>query len=128
MLVCFCKQKTAYEMRISDWSSDVCSSDLPGLQGAPFLLVQAREGFSLEGDVDQVARRVVGPAVVAARESLRVAGIRAADAHAAVAALVQEYSDAAVLLPHEPDGVRSEERRLGKEWAGQGKSRWTQFH
>src|SRR3546814_8207202 len=25
---CFVKQKTAYEMRISDWSSDVCSSDL----------------------------------------------------------------------------------------------------
>src|SRR3546814_1511582 len=24
----FCKQKTAYDMRISDWSSDVCSSDL----------------------------------------------------------------------------------------------------
>src|SRR3546814_2974226 len=24
----FCKQKTAYEIRISDWSSDVCSSDL----------------------------------------------------------------------------------------------------
>src|SRR3546814_238459 len=30
-LLCFCfKQKTAYEMRISDWSSDVCSSDLRG--------------------------------------------------------------------------------------------------
>src|SRR3546814_5408582 len=34
VLCCFCsgffffKQKTAYEMRISDWSSDVCSSDL----------------------------------------------------------------------------------------------------
>src|SRR3546814_8440504 len=30
MLICFFffKQKTAYEMRISDWSSDVCSSDL----------------------------------------------------------------------------------------------------
>src|SRR3546814_9092271 len=27
-VVDFCKQKTAYEMRISDWSSDVCSSDL----------------------------------------------------------------------------------------------------
>src|SRR3546814_3543690 len=27
----FCKQKTAYEMRISDWSSDVCSSDLAGI-------------------------------------------------------------------------------------------------
>src|SRR3546814_14519974 len=29
MIVFFFKQKTAYEMRISDWSSDVCSSDLP---------------------------------------------------------------------------------------------------
>src|SRR3546814_7502161 len=32
----FFKQKTAYEMRISDWSSDVCSSDLsrgPGMIG-----------------------------------------------------------------------------------------------
>src|SRR3546814_1026319 len=28
----FFKQKTAYEMRISDWSSDVCSSDLPRLR------------------------------------------------------------------------------------------------
>src|SRR3546814_4637188 len=28
LLVVFFKQKTAYEMRISDWSSDVCSSDL----------------------------------------------------------------------------------------------------
>src|SRR3546814_10453159 len=28
MLFVFFKQKTAYEMRISDWSSDVCSSDL----------------------------------------------------------------------------------------------------
>src|SRR3546814_5756241 len=42
----FFKQKTAYEMRISDWSSDVCSSDLFALatdiaewlvrQGVPF--------------------------------------------------------------------------------------------
>src|SRR3546814_3900413 len=30
----FFKQKTAYEMRISDWSSDVCSSDLQ--EGAAF--------------------------------------------------------------------------------------------
>src|SRR3546814_5690332 len=28
MFIFFFKQKTAYEMRISDWSSDVCSSDL----------------------------------------------------------------------------------------------------
>src|SRR3546814_4805377 len=30
LLFFFFKQKTAYEMRISDWSSDVCSSDPPG--------------------------------------------------------------------------------------------------
>src|SRR3546814_6769539 len=34
----FFKQKTAYEMRISDWSSDVCSSDLTSFEiGAPRL-------------------------------------------------------------------------------------------
>src|SRR3546814_3082714 len=32
MLCFFFKQKTAYEMRISDWSSDVCSSDLAGVE------------------------------------------------------------------------------------------------
>src|SRR3546814_3320182 len=31
VLFFFFKQKTAYEMRISDWSSDVCSSDLAAL-------------------------------------------------------------------------------------------------
>src|SRR3546814_10170994 len=31
-LLFFFKQKTAYEMRISDWSSDVCSSDLDALE------------------------------------------------------------------------------------------------
>src|SRR3546814_5555265 len=35
MFFFFFKQKTAYEMRISDWSSDVCSSDLDRAQ-APF--------------------------------------------------------------------------------------------
>src|SRR3546814_7885245 len=33
MFFFFFKQKTAYEMRISDWSSDVCSSDL--IEGSP---------------------------------------------------------------------------------------------
>src|SRR3546814_9612698 len=36
----FFNQKTAYEMRISDWSSDVCSSDLPCLA-----LIQPYRGF-----------------------------------------------------------------------------------
>src|SRR3546814_4830056 len=35
----FFKQKTAYEMRISDWSSDVCSSDLSTLTKAPIWVI-----------------------------------------------------------------------------------------
>src|SRR3546814_4127884 len=35
----FFKQKTAYEMRISDWSSDVCSSDLAALADGPMSVV-----------------------------------------------------------------------------------------
>src|SRR3546814_4876869 len=34
LVLFFFKQKTAYELRISDWSADVCSSDLPELSGA----------------------------------------------------------------------------------------------
>src|SRR3546814_7737987 len=40
LVIFLCKQKTAYKMRISDWSSDVCSSDLLGttrLHRAEFL-------------------------------------------------------------------------------------------
>src|SRR3546814_3090297 len=35
----FFKQKTAYEMRISDWSSDVCSSDLRGIGNGMSLII-----------------------------------------------------------------------------------------
>src|SRR3546814_16320232 len=41
----FFKQKTAYDMRISDWSSDVCSSDLPARQIAlPHLHISGKHG------------------------------------------------------------------------------------
>src|SRR3546814_5811911 len=45
VLFSFFKQQTAYEMRISDWSSDVCSSDLHGdaaLAGDPEALLDQR--------------------------------------------------------------------------------------
>src|SRR3546814_3963235 len=46
----FFKQKTAYEMRISDWSSDVCSSDLYDMRIAePFKLPGGPTGFDLWG-------------------------------------------------------------------------------
>src|SRR3546814_11469861 len=40
MFFFFFKQKTAYEMRISDWSSDVCSSDVGALHGLGGITVE----------------------------------------------------------------------------------------
>src|SRR3546814_7345001 len=42
----FFKQKTAYEMRISDWSSDVCSSDLWLLIAGALLLIACLRGLA----------------------------------------------------------------------------------
>src|SRR3546814_3459296 len=70
ILFFFFKQKTAYEMRISDWSSDVCSSDLPadhggGLEGilGPFLeLIDAGHDHALDraGNLEANAARSGG--------------------------------------------------------------------
>src|SRR3546814_5308363 len=62
-LCCFSRRKTAYEMRISDWSSDVCSSDLrfarqPGAdrrRQPPRLLLAMREA---SGNIGAEARGI----------------------------------------------------------------------
>src|SRR3546814_1535322 len=76
MLLSFCcmffffKQKTAYEMRISDWSSDVCSSDLFDLDGTTLQILDVINPFKgytklrteevqLRADFDRV-RGVIG--------------------------------------------------------------------
>src|SRR3546814_4362797 len=58
-MIFFFKQKTAYEMRISDWSSDVCSSDLPpGLGKTTLSNVIANElGVSLRTTSGPVIER-----------------------------------------------------------------------
>src|SRR3546814_7361321 len=50
-VVFFFKQKTAYEMRISDWGSDVCSSDLSTGRSA-VAAVADRAGVALENERD----------------------------------------------------------------------------
>src|SRR3546814_4751848 len=65
----FFKQKTAYEMRMSDWSSDVCSSDLDldaaahdDVLAAPDEAIEARQ-IAIAGDLEQVAGPVAPPLV-----------------------------------------------------------------
>src|SRR3546814_6890754 len=72
--IVFFKQKTAYEMRISDWSSDVCSSDLPGLlRGQPEIARRQHdrdgEGFEpLSRRFSDRQRRLQRPLPSAGRE------------------------------------------------------------
>src|SRR3546814_14636558 len=73
----FFKQKTAYEMRISDWSSDVCSSDLPGQTGrfAPTGLAGDTVPFTVR-QITSVTSSVDG------QNRFRVADELAGDRHA----------------------------------------------
>src|SRR3546814_13647365 len=89
MLVFFFKQKTAYEMRISDWSSDVCSADLTGERraGAHYTPpeVSRRVAAMALGSPGAGARRVVdmscggGALLLAAGDALVAAGADPAD-------------------------------------------------
>src|SRR3546814_18945854 len=100
----FFKQKTAYEMRISDWSSDVCSSDL---------LVKAdRDGEILLEVSDAV------------RESL----IADMDRHEILAAAEALDADELADLVEDLPTARSEERRDGKECVSKCRCRWSPYH
>src|SRR3546814_2670315 len=61
----FFKQKTAYEMRISDWSSDVCSSDLHRLASNHAAFAH----FLVAGIKDQIRERLVEAALGKGRQA-----------------------------------------------------------
>src|SRR3546814_11755437 len=77
--VFFFKQKTAYEMRISDWSSDVCSSDLARRRRAGHAarprLAADRAADRRPGRADDPASRRQPLAVRAAARGLAVLGL-----------------------------------------------------
>src|SRR3546814_9549239 len=70
LILFFLKQKTAYELRISDWSSDVCSSDLAAaISQAPHRLrgelhLGGQDHFYLEGQVSLAEPREDGDMMV----------------------------------------------------------------
>src|SRR3546814_17770457 len=70
-------QKTAYEVRISDWSSDVCSSDLPGLHRRRQVPPRFAIGAGQQGDtgIEQLPGHVLAiePRAAAAGERQRLA-------------------------------------------------------
>src|SRR3546814_3989852 len=100
----FFKQKTADELRISDWSSDVCSSDLFAGCAAPLFglldLVECKQGALDAADLAQCQGQAIGPWIGAE--------------------------------PFQHDrcthDARSEERRVGKACGSTCRYRWSPYH
>src|SRR3546814_3226410 len=71
LFVFFFKQKTAYEMRISDWSSDVCSSDLirKGAMDAVLRYAATQASADLTVAVERIAKSGGTPLVVSVDRS-----------------------------------------------------------
>src|SRR3546814_7736524 len=110
----FFKHKTAYDRRISDWSSDVCSSDRPaeqsvgqgtGLSGKQFAPAAQSRGLRRTG---ALAGATGGCRAQQSALPGRVGVARRAFACRAAA--------------------RSEERRVGKECVSTCRSRWSPYH
>src|SRR3546814_19769118 len=110
-------------MRISDWSSDVCSSDLPEAHyTAPMskalplhvIVLAAGQGTRMKSAQPKVLQRLGGRPmlghVIDAARSLDAAGVH-------------------VVIGHGADAVRrSEERRVGNECVSTCRSRWSPEH
>src|SRR3546814_12493061 len=117
----FFKQKTAYEMRISDWSSDVCSSDLTAL-----VQLQRRTDHDdrTARVVDALAEQVLAETTLLALDHVgkrfQRALVGASDRTAATAVVDQRVDR---ILQHAPfiahDDVR---RRHEPKRVGEGKS------
>src|SRR3546814_5442655 len=104
VLFFFFKQKTAYEMRISDWSSDVCSSDLDG---------------------QRADRATVGTAIANERRASDTGNIEEVPHtphQGEVGGNVFIDADIRIVVG------RSEERRVGKECVSTCRSRWSPYH
>src|SRR3546814_13009071 len=109
----FFKQKTGYEMRIRDWSSDVCSSDLAADLAA---CMQHRGVFAPREGVADLGQAVFGQLLRKGHRHLAGAGQRTGPA------LGQQILD---LQPVVVCHGRSDERRVGKECGRTCRSRWS---
>src|SRR3546814_14272943 len=113
-------------MRISDWSSDVCSSDLPVGGGEIHLRLRRGQLFAgPEGEDPRVLEKAADDALHLDRLAQSGhSGPQAADA-------AYDATDRHPGLRGPVEGVddpRSEERRVGKECVSTCSSRWSPYH
>src|SRR3546814_9763595 len=103
----FFKQKTAYEMRISDWSSDVCSSDLSPTARSRALVTGATRPGTVAGEF--IRNVALFKSFMVSHTYLHMSRMMAQRGLAGKA-------------------KRSEERRVGKECVSTCRSRWSPYH
>src|SRR3546814_2130676 len=103
----FFKQKTAYEMRISDWSSDVCSSDL-------IVRIEQLYPFPADPLIARLRRMVNLEEAIWAQEEPKNNGAWF---------FVEPFIEQCLA-----QADRSEERRVGKECVSTCRSRWSPYH
>src|SRR3546814_14815314 len=132
--VFFFKQKTAYEVRISDWSSDVCSSDLaPAVVGSSRATSGGRLSWRKAGPTVRTAegsgRRCAGaearPTIRQIRRFIITAPELPRFTHFGRfrALPTSKYRDTLFIVER-----RSEERRVGKGCVSTCRSRWAPYH
>src|SRR3546814_20342301 len=105
-------------MRISDWSSDVCSSDLSSVaEGATELKSVAS---SMSGIANRTEEKSVTVAAAAEQASANVSTVASAteEINASLAEIASQV----------PAPRRSEERRVGKEGVRKSRYRWAPYH
>src|SRR3546814_14650599 len=105
LVFCF-KEKSAYEVVISDWSSDVCSSDNPRIHLHGFLA-------TLPPGIESGRRRI--------GDQIGSPCLKQGDFHVIP-------STAMCFRLYRSAGRRSEERRVGKECVSTCRYRWSPYH
>src|SRR3546814_13406379 len=105
-------------MRISDWSSDVCSSDLRDLSRER---ENARTNHHPGAHGDGAAQRDVSPGFLRGRRLVRALVSLVFAAHTRAVRRRSEFSTTEM-------DERSEERRVGKECVSTCRSRWSPYH
>src|SRR3546814_13700630 len=104
-------------MRISDWSSDVCSSDLDGMLASSVLPASPMIARQL-GEARQIARK--------AAEALGYVGVITLEFFATAEGPV--FNEMAPRVHNSGHWTRSDERRVGKECVSTCRSRWSPYH
>src|SRR3546814_1672839 len=110
--VFFFKQKTAYEMRISDWSSDVCSSDLStSVAASPSRHSQSQAAKAPPRQANSAIRKTP-------------VRLRNASTASEISSRIEATSISAALPAESP---RSVELRVGTECVSTSRSRWSRY-